>query len=71
MEMIVRISESDYYAVMQWDDDGGNPCDVVYQFIPDLEREPKHATDQNTLKDFGGESKKKTHCKEAILAVKR
>lgn len=30
----IAISESDYFAIMQWDDEGGNPVDISYIILP-------------------------------------
>jgi len=70
METIVCIAESDYDAVMQWDDDGGNSVNIVYQLIPDSQREPTSAMAQNILKDSEENSTKSLNCEEAILMVK-
>jgi hypothetical protein len=33
MEKVVRISESDYHAIMRFDDDGGYAHNVVYEVV--------------------------------------
>lgn len=71
MERIVRIAESDYHAVTQWDDEGGKPVDIVYQLIPDLQREPNRKMVQNAVKDSQENPRRGSYEKEALLAVKR
>jgi len=35
MERRLRITESEYRQIMQWEDDGAAPVDVFYDVIPD------------------------------------
>jgi hypothetical protein len=36
METVVTITESDYLAILLWDDEGGAASNVIYRIIPDL-----------------------------------
>ena len=36
MGRVVRITEKEYQAIMQWEEDGGNTnIDITYEIIPD------------------------------------
>jgi hypothetical protein len=37
----VYVNEIEYKAILQWDDDGGAPANVVYIIIPDEEFDAK------------------------------
>jgi len=39
----VTITQSDFFAIMQWEGDGGRPGNVIYEILPDealLEPQP-------------------------------
>jgi len=35
MATIVKITQSDFRAITQWDDDGAYSYDMIYQIVPD------------------------------------
>lgn len=39
----VTITESDYFAIMQWEDEGGKAVDVIYELVRNSEDPPNHA----------------------------
>ena len=42
MKPRARISESDYHAIMQWENEGGKPADISYRIVSDSGWTPKH-----------------------------
>jgi hypothetical protein len=30
---VVAIAEVDYVSILQWEDDGGNPVDIIYEVL--------------------------------------
>jgi hypothetical protein len=58
MEKIVRLSESDYRAIMRFDDDGAYGVGVVYEVFPEAltsrPNEPENGCDTEVLtpKDY-------------------
>jgi hypothetical protein len=46
----VPIAQSDYYAIMQWENEGGTFAEIVYRVVPDLRCEPNRPMDQKDVK---------------------
>jgi hypothetical protein len=36
MEIEVTVTQSEYRAILMWDDDGGAACNVIYRVILDM-----------------------------------
>jgi len=47
-ERPVFVTESEYKAIEQWEDDGGPPIDIVYVIIPDADVEQDSTQLQTT-----------------------
>ncbi len=43
MEIVVMITESDYLEIARWEEDGGAPSNVVYQIIPDKDKDAEES----------------------------
>jgi hypothetical protein len=52
MDQITRvpIAESDYDAIMQWENEGGTFVDFVYTVVPDLASDSNRPMDQKDVK---------------------
>ena len=35
MEIELTVTQSEYRAILMWDDDGGAACNVIYRVVPD------------------------------------
>ena len=53
MATIVIVTESDYRAILQWDDDGGASRDIIYQIVPDRTLEDTVAITEERAKKAG------------------
>jgi hypothetical protein len=51
MEAILTITESDYLAISQWDEDGGAPCNVSYRVVPDQAATITHKSTRKPLEN--------------------
>lgn len=70
METVVRISESDYGAILQFDDDGAYSVDVVYDVFRDpgltsSQDESDNAGSKDSLRDFSRTTKPKNRTRSA------
>lgn len=52
MDRRVTITESEYRAIMQWEDDGGTPIDTFYEIIADRLLNQDAATAKAPVKSF-------------------